>query len=213
MINESTGANPWGAQYIRLIHLADHAEHIRFTWEGNGPTFVGLYEAKLIWNYDHRFATLSGVTREDAVRGYPREVSLFEKLDPTSSIQTRYLVDKNFAEALFAKYPEYVRPWFLVWRDITNATNERTTVAAAIARVPARVSSPVLGFNSQMNGAALLGNLNSLPFDYLARQKNRGMHLNFVVFKQLPVLEPDSYEQTYCSYVRGCLRWFIRLGI
>lgn len=193
LINENSGTNPWGARYVRLIHLADHAEHIRFFWEEIGAGFIGLYEAKLICNYDHRFATFAHVAHEDAVQGYPREVSRDEKLDPTSSIQTRYVVDRDVAEALFAKYPEYSKPWFLVWRDITNATNERTTVAAAIPRVPATVSSPVLGFNTKLNGAVLLGNLNSLPLDFAARQKTSGMHLNFMVFKQLPILRPNFY--------------------
>jgi hypothetical protein len=41
--------------------------------------------------------------------------------------------------------------------------------------------------------ACLLANLNSTVFNYFARQKILGIHLNANVLEQLPVLPPDSY--------------------
>ena len=37
-------------------------------------------------------------------------------------------------------------------------------------------------------------NLNSLPFDYLARQKVQGQHLNWYIVEQLPVIPPKDFE-------------------
>ena len=42
--------------------------------------------------------------------------------------------------------------------------------------------------------ACLLANLNSLPFDFVARQKIAGAHMNFFILKQLPVVPPDAYR-------------------
>lgn len=42
--------------------------------------------------------------------------------------------------------------------------------------------------------AALLGNLSSLALDYTARFKVGGIHLNFFIFRQLPVLPPTYYS-------------------
>jgi hypothetical protein len=39
----------------------------------------------------------------------------------------------------------------------------------------------------------LLGNLNSFALDFVARQKVGGVHLNFFIVEQLPVLHPDAY--------------------
>ena len=38
-----------------------------------------------------------------------------------------------------------------------------------------------------------MANLNSFVFDYVARQKVGGLHLNFFIVEQLPTLPPDTY--------------------
>ena len=43
--------------------------------------------------------------------------------------------------------------------------------------------------------ACLLGCLNSLAFDFAARQKAGGSHLNFFIVEQLPTLPPDAYDE------------------
>ena len=40
----------------------------------------------------------------------------------------------------------------------------------------------------------LLGNFNSIPFDYVTRQKVGGANLNFFILEQIPVLSPDAYD-------------------
>ena len=41
----------------------------------------------------------------------------------------------------------------------------------------------------------LLANFNAIiPFDYVARQKVQGQHLNWFIVEQLPVVPPDRYE-------------------
>ena len=39
--------------------------------------------------------------------------------------------------------------------------------------------------------------LNSLPFDFVARQKVQGQHLNWFVVEQLPVIASDDYDRQF----------------
>ena len=41
--------------------------------------------------------------------------------------------------------------------------------------------------------ASLYANLLSIPFDYCARQKGGGVHLNYFALRQLPALRPKAY--------------------
>jgi hypothetical protein len=54
---------------------------------------------------------------------------------------------------------------------------------------------PLMFFNSidARHVAALLGSLCSLAIDFVARHKVGGTHLNFFIYKQLPVLRPQSF--------------------
>ena len=53
------------------------------------------------------------------------------------------------------------------------------------------VSSDGMG---DLDLAILLANFNSVPFDYVARQKIQGQHLNWFIVEQLPVVPADRYE-------------------
>ena len=89
--------------------------------------------------------------------------------------------------------------WFLSWRDITNAGNERTLVAGVVP-VCAIGNSAQLAFRSRKGAAltlCLLASLNSLSVDYVTRQKVGGMHINQPLIRQLAVLPPSAYGTTF----------------
>lgn len=93
--------------------------------------------------------------------------------------------------------------WLVGWRDITNATNERTVIASMMPRngvayterVVARIaaSTPIVG--------AFLANLNSIVLDFVARQSLGGTHLSDYITKQFPVLSPHSYSDADLGYI------------
>ena len=85
--------------------------------------------------------------------------------------------------------------WLHTFRDITNATNKRTFVAGSIPWSGVGNSAPVFEYeNGQaIASALLLANLNSLPLDWAARFSVGGVHMNFFILKQLPVLPPEAY--------------------
>jgi len=94
--------------------------------------------------------------------------------------------------------------WLMGWRDITNAAAERTVIATVMPRVGVGNNMPLMLFDSQlppMLYGALLANLGSLVLDFVARHKVGGTHLNYFIYKQLPILPPSSFTQADIRYV------------
>jgi len=94
--------------------------------------------------------------------------------------------------------------WLIGWRDITNATNERTVIASVVPRVGVGNNMPLMLFapsTSKGACAALLGNLGAIAFDFVARHKVGGTHLNYFILKQLPVLPPNRYTSADLGYI------------
>lgn len=92
--------------------------------------------------------------------------------------------------------------WLMGWRDICRSTDIRTLICSVFPRsaVGARISLIFSNFNAALM-CAQLGNLNSLPFDYVVRQKLGGIALPFFTMKQLPVLPPDRYTPADLAYI------------
>ena len=156
--------------------------------------YVPLYEAKMIHLFDHRWATYQGVSSRDA--------GPTEKADPNFEPVPRYWVpEREVAERLATKH--WVRGWILGWRDITNATNERTVVTSVFpisgSGDTLLLMFPSLEYINQIG--ALLGNLCSLVLDYVARQKVGGTHLKLNVFRQLAVLPPPAYAPSDLAFI------------
>lgn len=94
--------------------------------------------------------------------------------------------------------------WLMGWRDVTNTTNERTVIASVTPRVGVGNNLPLMLFDAVIDRprvAALLGNLGSLALDFVARQKVGGMHLNYFIYKQLPVIPPDHYTDVDLAFI------------
>lgn len=94
--------------------------------------------------------------------------------------------------------------WLMGWRDITNATNERTVIATVIPLAGVGNQMPLMLFSkleTKSKLAALLANLSCLVFDFVARHKAGGTHMNYFIFKQLPVLPPDRYTEADLAFI------------
>lgn len=66
--------------------------------------------------------------------------------------------------------------------DVTSATNARTMISAAALRFPYGNSSPVL--TTTESPYVLIAVLNSLPYDFVARARCGGLHLNWFVIEE-----------------------------
>ncbi|VCU68818.1 putative type I restriction enzymeP M protein [Pigmentiphaga humi] len=94
--------------------------------------------------------------------------------------------------------------WLMGWRDICRATDERTVIASVIPRAGVGNNMPLMLFGADLDprkAAALLGNLCSLTLDFVARHKVGGTHLNYFIYKQLPILSPDRYTETDLAFI------------
>lgn len=106
----------------------------------------------------------------------------------------------GLAELLIAtKQPR----WLMAWRDITNATNERTVIASVIPKVAVGHTSPQFFLNASAElGGAFLANLSSIVLDFVARQKVGGTHLTFGYLNQFPVLPPSAFSTDDLDFIR-----------
>ncbi|HNB43984.1 MAG TPA: N-6 DNA methylase, partial [Burkholderiaceae bacterium] len=94
--------------------------------------------------------------------------------------------------------------WLMGWRDITNATNERTVIASVMPRLGVGNKIPLFFPRSEVTAsqaAALLGNMAAITLDFVARQKIGGTTLNYFYLKQFPVLPPDRYTEAGLAFI------------
>lgn len=159
------------------------------SWE----RYVPLYEAKMMHQFDHRWATYEG---KDS-----RDVNAAEKADSSFEPTPRYWVPGTEVAARL-RDKRWTRGWLMGWRNITNATNERSLIASVFPEVAASHSLPLFlpGIES-VQAACLLGSLCSLVVDYCERQKLGGTNLTFQFLFQLPVLPPAFYSESYLAFI------------
>ncbi|MEQ3728129.1 MAG: N-6 DNA methylase [Tateyamaria sp.] len=174
--------------------------------EGGGPRatrrYVPLYEGKMVHQFDHRrgdFA-LAKVKGDADYREIPSPDN--EALaDPKFEITPRYWVPENEVQKRLAN-KEWKRSWLMGWRDITNATNERTVIATTFPASAVNHKMPLIftetGVREQ---ACLLGNFNSLVLDFVARQKVGGTNLAYFFLRQFPFLRPDFYTEPRLGFI------------
>jgi len=212
LIEEANAAsgNSWNATFhSRIWHMAEDSHWFRTgtqlandgwkregtDWVDNeGKRYVPLYEAKMIHQFDHRWSTYDETSS--------RDVTLIEKQNSYFEPTARYWVPQiEVANRLQAK--GWDKEWLMGWRDITNATNERTVICNPFSR-SASGDTLLLIFPgvSHLNlVAGLQANLSSLVLDYTCRQKIGGTHLKYNVFFQLPILPPSAYSESDLSFI------------
>lgn len=204
LIDENKGAegNPWGISFMTMFHMANDSGLFR-TWnefeeqgarkdgvnwvDPEGNVWVPLYEAKMVHHYDHRWATFEtdGTTS--------RDVTEREKKDPLYEPLPRYWVPEHEVESRL-KNKEWKNRWLLGWRNVTNATNERTVIAGVIPILGVGHSMPLFFSCCKLDTAVMLFvNFSSMVLDYNARQKLGGTNLTYNYLKQFPFLYPTDY--------------------
>ncbi|GJE50944.1 hypothetical protein GOFOIKOB_3998 [Methylobacterium tardum] len=163
--------------------------------------YIPLYEAKMINFYDHR---AGGYAQRGDERGYRvlPETSADEHADPNFELTPFYWVDKSDVEERLASL-HWPHAWYIGFKDLTSATNERTFIPAIVPRVGVGNNLPLMfpGVTDVRKIACLLANMSSLIFDFVVRQKAGGLHMNFFYVKQFPVLPPDHYGPESLNYI------------
>lgn len=185
--------NPWGIKFSQGLFNMTSDSGLFF--ETPAPSRLPLYEAKMIHQFDHRWATYSADGSGD--------VSTAQKQDLAFSVTPRYWVEAAEVQARL-RDKGWERGWLMGWRDITNATNERTVIASVVPLAGIGNQMPLMLFDTRKDwrpAAALLANLCALVFDFVARHKTGGTHMNYFIYKQLPVLPPDRYTDADLAFI------------
>ncbi|CBL44292.1 conserved hypothetical protein [gamma proteobacterium HdN1] len=195
---EGEEKNPWQLQFMLMFMM--NTDSYRFK---DAPTTeaLPLYEAKMIHQFDHRWATYTTNRALSEVEG-SRDATLPEKADPDFTATPRYWVSKaDVEQRLHSK--GWQRGWLMGWRDICRATDERTVIASVVPRVGTG-DTLLLMFPNPEHGAkiaCLLADQCSLVHDYVARQKIGGTHLKYHMKKQIVNLPPDHYTEADLAFI------------
>jgi CubicO group peptidase (beta-lactamase class C family) len=226
LINEETGENPWGITFKQGLFNMSSDSHLFRTTEDleqrgyrlargtdvgrpDGLCFVRgdevwlpLYEAKMIWQFDHRFGTYEGVPPNTTSTHLPtpREE---EYAKPDYFVLPRYWVPEEEVEE---RLEQWKFGWLLGFRRVARANDERTCIFSIILRCGVGDSLFLLlpmveKQHMSLLNSCLLANFNSLIFDYIVRQKVAGTNMSFYYLRQLPVLPPSAYTEADLFFI------------
>lgn len=214
LVAKDTDQAVWPVRYVRMLDMANDSGKFRTqpelevdeaAWPIGGNRFqsalgewVPLYEGKMVQAFDHRASDIVLAAANVFRSGQGSELTDDEHRDPGRLPTPRYWV-KAGDTAWDAQ-----TDWCVSMKDVTSVTNARTTITTIIPRYGAGHTLPVLFPRKDCDRATyvssaplLLGNLNSVVLDYLARQKVHGNHLAWYLVEQLPVVPPAAYTRAF----------------
>lgn len=214
-IDEEHDHNPWGVVFKTMFHMANdsHLFHTREELvarggqlEGNQFTvsdgiLLSLYEGKMIHQFDPNFATYDGQSDADIRNGKCRELTRDEKENGVRAIPRYWVREEDCKGRL-----PVIRNRYLCLRDITNATNERTIIAAMVPDAAFGHKVPLILTSYPDMEGLLLCNLNSMVLDYICRQKIGGTSLSFFILRQLPIIQPWQYSHWVSGVIGSVLK-------
>ncbi len=201
----------WPVRYRRMFDMTNDSHRFRTkeeleenesAWPVAGNRFdspsglwLPLYEGKMVQAFDHRAA---GIVVNPDNRFRPAQAvpaTPQQHVDPHWLPPPQYYVPAADCERGGDAEPG----WSIAFKDVTAPTNARTMIAAIVPRCGAGNTLPLFqdGPMTAVHAATIVANLNSTIYDYLARQKVQGQHLNWYIVEQLPVVPKEAYEQTF----------------
>jgi len=160
-----------------------------------------LFEGKMFHQYDHRYA---GIIMNYSNAKRPAQ-------------QKRATAEQKKA-TLFAPSPgktveipgRDIPPWTMVYKDVSQSTNERTLLACILPRCLTDGGVYRFQFNanvSNLQKLVVLSGLNSFVFDYMIRQKIVGNHVPRHIVLGLPFPDPKQIATTLKSLNLDGLSW------
>ena len=201
----NTVTRAWQVKYSTMFHMTNNSNLFRTreelenqenAYQIEGKRFrspsgdwVPLYEGKMVQAYDHRAASIKINPKNKHRPAQPVKTELVQQQDPDWSPSPLYWVLETNCQTTTDKN------WVLGFKDVTAPTNARSVIAALMPKGGFSNTLPLLLLDSpDKNEWLLAANFNSIIFDFVARQKIHGQHLNLFVIEQLPVVPPDSYQ-------------------
>jgi hypothetical protein len=179
-VSEAEDGNLWGIKSMRMFDMSA-CSHLFYNEQENDR--LPLYEAKMMHQFDHRWATYSdfndtvNVTTDQKQnvnfiikpRYWVDKNEVLERIDGAKNITQRRKDGKDDAQ-LANSDPSFVSrisdatcpcvnknriKWLMGWRSITNVTNERTIITAIMPLSAIGNSIAVVVFNKTWNAILL----------------------------------------------------------
>ena len=207
LVDRSSGeeVKAWTVKYTRMFDMTNDSglfrtreeleeKEVAYPIGGNrfgSPSgdWVPLYEGKMVQAFDHRAANIivKPENQHRPAQPVPATLEQHRNADWFPTPQFWVLRSETSFPAI---------PYLLAFKDVTAPTNVRSMIAALIPGSGVGNTLPIVSTDGQaaVDVAILLANLNAVPFDYVARQKIQGQHLNWFIVEQLPVVPADRYE-------------------
>ena len=170
-------------------------------WQRGEEVFFPLYEGKMVQAYDHRAASVVVNPKNLKRPGVKIDATQAQHQDPSWVPDARFWVADNSLRGIDGL------DWLIGFKRITAVTNSRTMIASLFPRVAFGHNVPILTINEgeveqsvdSYNNAAvkLVSNLNSMAFDFMARQKIHGQTINLFILEQLPVIARQDYDTRF----------------
>ena len=216
MVRETEpAANPWGVSFLRMFDMANDSGVFRTrdqlaaagaVAQGNeyfcdGEQFVPLYEAKMIWHFEHRWASDFGRILNDSrpSRKYVGWYGVHYR-DATDLANGRYWVARSLVGERIGSNADYL----ICYRSIVNRDLERTSVFAIVPAYAIGHKAPIVRLEQgdPRMQCCFVADRNSFISDFVTRNKQSGSDLTYFVLKQLPILPPETYVGP-CAWAAG----------
>ena len=145
-------------------------------WIGpEGDVALPLYEGRMIGQYDF--------SEKGWVSGKGRGAVWNEIGWDHKVIMPQFLM----AEEHFRARERAFRSLKLAYMRIGSATNTRTMVSAIVPAAPCGDTAPVIAATRPLESLYMISVLNSFTFDWVARKRCGGLHLDFHYIEPLPL--------------------------
>ena len=148
--------------------------------------------------FDHRAADVVVNAANLHRAAQPRVIEALEKASPERFPVPQFFVRRTDVSG------GHAMPYGLVFKDVTSPTNMRTMIAAVVPASALANTLPALIGDADDRSmprviALVLANLTSMVFDFIARQKVQGQHLNWFILEQLPFITAERFDQALPS--------------
>ncbi|WP_214407391.1 Eco57I restriction-modification methylase domain-containing protein [Pseudonocardia lacus] len=206
LIRDAGARNPWSLSFSQgLFNMASdaglfHQPEVLVDADFDGWSYhraadehLPLYESKMLGHFDHRFSTYRDATEAQLNKGTLPRLTAEQHNDPDMEPLARYWVARPVVTKALAG--RWDRDWLLGWRDITNASNERTFVPSVLPASAVGHKFPLAFPTDPTHGPLLHAVWSSLAFDYISRQKLSGTGMTYFIVKQLACPTPATFAE------------------
>ena len=206
----------WPVRYRTMFHMTNDSNLFRTAeqlanegfypvqgnrWQRGEERYVPLYEGKMVQAYDHRAASV--VVNPDNLNrpALGLDATQAQHEDRDWAPDPQFWVPEDSLRGINELH------WLIGFKEITAVTNSRTMIASLFPKAAFGNKVPILtpiehndGENGSTYGNAavmLVSNLNSMAFDFVAKQKVHGQTINLFILEQLPVIASNDYDRRF----------------